>query len=70
MKLHPPLQTSLEGRDVGDGELLPGLDLVLRLERQGLVREDGVSAVGNTGVRHEAEGGEDGLATCTQYTPW
>ena len=63
MQLHPSLQTSLEGGDVGNGELLPGLDLVLRLERQGLVGEDGMSTVWNTGVRHEAERGEYRLAT-------
>ena len=58
MQLGSPLEAALQSGDVGDGELLPGLDLVLRLERKGLVREDGVSAVRNTGVRHEAERGE------------
>ena len=62
VELQPPLETALQWGDVGDGELLPGLDLVLGLERQGLVREHGVGAVGDAGVRHEAEGGEYRLA--------
>ena len=51
----------LQRRDVGDGELLAGPDLVLGLQRQRLVGEHGVAAVGGTGVRHEAERGEDRL---------
>ena len=51
----------LQRRDVGDGELLAGLNLVLGLQRQRLVGEHGVAAVGGAGVGHEAERGEDRL---------
>ena len=51
----------LQRRDVGDGELLAGPDLVLGLQRQRLVGKHGVAAVGGAGVRHEAERGEDRL---------
>ena len=62
MQLGSPLKAALQSGDVGDGELLPCLDVVLGLESKGLVGEHRVGAVWDTGVRHEAECGKDCLA--------
>ena len=52
----------MKGCDVGNGELLSSSNLMFGLQSQSFVWKDGMCTIGNTGVGHEAEGGEDGLS--------